>query len=284
MIGIIIGTIGTILGVSLVAEIRGSKDKKKRKEFVETSFQSISDFIPTRKIEGIEGQYIFAVDEDAQQILLVTTKEKIKVPFNKIIGVKFFDDVEEYEDNQSSSLAKDEKDKSSEASSNNQIVSYVKVQIKIDDLNNPNIEINCFDSNSMCDAKYVGVDSQEYWKGVKDAESIVDIVNIIISANTKSVHSSLNSNFVADELEKLAKLREKGLVTDEEYNKQKYKLLNPSSESKTKGEYSNEERSFSDVQDLIDKGKFFLARCLYVELTGCSDKEAKEYVNSHRKH
>lgn len=64
--------------------------------------------------------------------------------------------------------------------------------------------------------------------GIKDIFSIIiDIVDINkIVQKATSLLQNASSNSVADKLEKLTKLRDSGILTEEEFNAQKSKLLN----------------------------------------------------------
>ncbi len=62
--------------------------------------------------------------------------------------------------------------------------------------------------------------------GIKDIFSIIlDMVDKNIAMQKNSPVIQQNSNSVADELAKLAKLKESGVLTEEEFNAQKAKLL-----------------------------------------------------------
>ena len=64
--------------------------------------------------------------------------------------------------------------------------------------------------------------------GIKDIFSIIiDIVDKNLAMKkTTPVTPLLNSANIADELTKLAKLKESGILSEEEFNAQKSKLLN----------------------------------------------------------
>lgn len=63
--------------------------------------------------------------------------------------------------------------------------------------------------------------------GIKDIFSIIlDIVDKNVSQQKTATIVQQPSTSVADELTKLAKLKESGILSDEEFNAQKAKLLN----------------------------------------------------------
>ena len=76
--------------------------------------------------------------------------------------------------------------------------------------------------NAADRALYEGLMSEV--SGIKDIFAI--IIDIVDKKQTQSPVSSSSSGSVADELAKLAKLKESGILTEEEFNAQKMKLLN----------------------------------------------------------
>ena len=120
---------------------------------------------------------------------------------------------------------------------------YKKIQLKlvIKDTKNPNIFLTFFDYQKVDPSKTVepekGIKETEFLNGeiLKESKLAVnqwkDVFTIIIDKiDTKSVSSSdkkeSNSNSsVSDELLKLNELKEKGILTEEEFNEQKKKLL-----------------------------------------------------------
>ena len=124
----------------------------------------------------------------------------------------------------------------------NKKVSKVQVKIKLRDINNPSFTIDCFDCKTMTlDGKPIKptslADGEKYKQGLKDAQLIADTLSVIIddidraekkSQNTSTNPDNLSTNSIANELSKLADLKAKGILTDEEFNIQKNILLNKS--------------------------------------------------------
>ena len=68
-----------------------------------------------------------------------------------------------------------------------------------------------------------------YKQGLEHAQQIADLVSVIIDDVDRSQKQATNNNSsssVADELSKLADLKVKGILTEDEFNSQKSKLLN----------------------------------------------------------
>ena len=70
-----------------------------------------------------------------------------------------------------------------------------------------------------------------YKQGLEHARQITDLVSVIIDDVDRSDRHSIlstsasNSGSIAEEIAKLAELRDKGILTDEEFSAQKAKLL-----------------------------------------------------------
>lgn len=112
-------------------------------------------------------------------------------------------------------------------------VSLVQVRIKLRDINTPTLLINCFDCKAMLGCQEI--DSQSatiYDEGLRHAQQISDLVSVIIDDVDRTEKRNLSSapitvaGSVAEELTKLADLKSKGILTEEEFNQQKTKLLN----------------------------------------------------------
>ena len=68
-----------------------------------------------------------------------------------------------------------------------------------------------------------------YEAGANEAQDIADTLSVIIDENSRSdspIPTVQQSHSVADELTKLAELKDKGVLTEEEFNAQKKTLLN----------------------------------------------------------
>lgn len=95
--------------------------------------------------------------------------------------------------------------------------------------------IECFNSITMCAGEEsISIDSPAgsvYYKpGLADAKRITDIIKVIIDKMGKrgsvSSRPTIESFSVADELTKLSSLRDKGILSEEEFQEQKNKILN----------------------------------------------------------
>lgn len=129
-----------------------------------------------------------------------------------------------------------------------------------------------------------------YKEGLDHANRIVDRVSVIIDAVDRANNTAMAqgpSGSTADELAKLAALKEKGILTEEEFAEQKKKLLggletsNPDSQKKRieislpKADPIEEE-----IRNLVMNGQKLEAIKKYKEYTGCELRAALDYVES----
>lgn len=115
-------------------------------------------------------------------------------------------------------------------------ISSIDVLLKLRDLSEPTYTINCFNAQEMCKKKEVKVDDPLHKDilsdAYKDADRIAELVGVIIdsyegleddvmpwSAYPESTASDIEA------LEKLASLKERGLITDSEYESMKAKII-----------------------------------------------------------
>lgn len=106
-------------------------------------------------------------------------------------------------------------------------VKEIKIKVLIRDIKSPELIINIYSGLPL---KTKSDSSRtHYEKLIKTANQIKDILSIIID-NCDKKQSKLQSNApksdsLADELGKLFKLKEQGILTEDEFNEQKAKLL-----------------------------------------------------------
>ena len=117
--------------------------------------------------------------------------------------------------------------------SQNKIVSDISVKILLRHPETTSITIKCFHSGQL-NTKNES-DKSRYESAYKNAQKIKDIITVIIDKidneykKQNVISAQANNNIsVADELAKLAKLKESGILTVNEFEQEKHKLLNKS--------------------------------------------------------
>lgn len=231
--------------------IIGSNEGKKTKARGETmmrALETIPDFTPTTKVIGPKNLFVFATDNNTQKVLLMRGSYKQFYAYEDIISVELIED--------NNVVLKKSTGRTiggaviggvlaggvgaivgglSGSSKQQNLHSSVKVKVLLRNSSSPSLEISCFDCKTMTtEGKPVKDGSMQeyiYKQGLSNARRIVDILSVIIDAVDRSSSyttppaSSTPSGSMADELSKLAVLKEKGILTDEEFVEQKAKLL-----------------------------------------------------------
>lgn len=234
----------------------GNKIVNKRKEernSLELKWKSLN-FHSTALVKGKEGQFIFAVNEPDRRVVVVFADTLHEMPYEQILSV-------EKMQNGSTVLSKSVNiggavvggvlaggagmivGGTSGKTTVGKTLSKITVRIRLKDLSMPALEIDCFDSKKIFGKSEI---EKEYIKASyleecqQHAQKIVDLVSIIIDnvERQSSQDMIMKTNrpspledrqeisSMADELKKLADLKNSGILTEEEFIEQKQRLLN----------------------------------------------------------
>jgi hypothetical protein len=234
IVGILIIIIGQIVAVNMKKEERLHK-----KNMSNILLNNIENFNGTKRLIGPWG--LIAIDDDSKQIAVKKGKIK-KYPFSDILSCEVIEDgMTTYKKTNTIGRAilggviaggagaivgglSGESKKNSE-------IKTLEFKIIFKDINNPDFKIKFFDaweetlgtkkSIKITDSVYGSIykkelDKLEHWK---------NIISIIISNNEKNENIGNQNTSVSDELIKLNELKEKGIITEEEFKKEKMKIL-----------------------------------------------------------
>ena len=107
-------------------------------------------------------------------------------------------------------------------------VSNIKIKLLVRNLDNPSIELVCYEGEEIDVNGSLG--NMTYKSIMSKAQEIIDHLNVIIDWVDKIEKQTPKQSFepclsVADEIEKLLKLKEKGIISAEEFQIQKKRLL-----------------------------------------------------------
>ena len=244
---------GVILFVFLVYKgAEWEKNKKNvRSEVLKNKLSTLEGFTISKKVDGFGGFYTFAIDEINEKIAFITESLSHVVSFSEVIGVELIEN--------GNTVSKKSTTRTiggavvggvlaggvgsivgglSGNSTQKSKVSSLSVKILLRNLDKPSLIITCFDSRTMTIEHKASIEtdgkleSYIYKIGKKNADEIKDLVSVIIDrtdikTGTISVETTLKpSTSIADEILKLNELKERGILTEEEFTLQKYKILN----------------------------------------------------------
>ena len=240
-----------ILVLAILAIIRPADliDKKKasgRKDILDAKIGKLPNDGNLITVMGQKSRYVFAIDKVARKIYYLTTEQTQEVPFDHIISFEIIEDNTVLFSKSVSvggailggvlaggagmvigGLSGETKQEKN--------VSKVTIKIKIRDYSMPSLSIECFNSPELLGNKEIWSTHKVYREELHNAQEIADYLSVIIDEVSKKKKTSLSkvaqnkpssNSSVADELAKLAALKDQGILTDEEFQAQKAKLLN----------------------------------------------------------
>lgn len=235
--------IGAVIG--LLAGLAKNLETKQRGQALDQVLDSVSDFTPTKKIYGEKNAFIFAVDDARKKILYLPDNYPYIYDYEDIISVELLED----------NIVKSRMSTTrtiggavlgglvagnvgavvgglSGASSQRELHSSIVVRILMRNIAGPSLDLTCLDCSTMTmNGQPVGRGDMVYDRTIRIAHDIMNTIKVIIDAvdraerAPKTVEIPVEKS-IADEIEKLAALKEKGLLTEEEFVEQKTKLLN----------------------------------------------------------
>ena len=249
---------GIIYGV-----VNDSNDKKKageRKDALDIKLKGLPNQYSLKKVIGEKGRYAFVLDNIGRKIYYLNPLLTKEIAFDEIISVEILEDNTLLSSKSTShtvggaliggalaggagmvvgGLSGDSKKKKK--------VSKVSVKIKIRDYSTPTLLIECFNAYELTAGNYSEIKSDDtlygsfYKAELKNAQKISDYISIVIDevdreekrllGNAQQI--ALPTGFIADELSKLTELKEKGILSEEEFADQKKKLLGGNTVAKT---------------------------------------------------
>lgn len=246
LIFIIIIVVLAICAIVRPADLIDKRKANERKEVLDAKISKLplkENFI---NIIGLKYRYAFLIDKAARKIYYITPEITKEVPFSHIISVEILEDNTLLFSKSVSvdgailggvlaggagmvvgGLSGETKQKKN--------VSKVAVKIKIRDYSMPSLFIECFNSRELLGNNEIWSTHNVYREELQNAQKIADYLSVIIDDACKKEKSPSSQNTqyksskkssVADELAKLAALKEQGILTVEEFRIQKEKLLN----------------------------------------------------------
>lgn len=232
-----------IIGYSITSQRQDERQGK-----LDKANEPTDDFSASVKIVGYGAKYSFAIDNERKKIMIVTADNSSDVAKKRYIDFTDIISVELLEDSNIAfskstmrtigggivggaiaggagavigGLSGDSKVKKE--------ISKIEVKILLRNQNSPTYTIQCYNDGPL---EVSGIGKITYDSIMSTAKEIVDHISVIIDMMDREYQHQENmqiseprTNSIADELERLCSLKEKGILSEEEFQKQKERLL-----------------------------------------------------------
>ena len=292
--------LAVIVGLTVGAQT--DKENKEKADAMNQALTTVPDFSPTMKIVGLHSSYLFATDNVHQAMVYMRGATPQIFKYEDIISVELIED--------NTIISSKSTGRTiggavlggvvaggvgaivgglSGTSKQHNLHSSVKVKILLRNSPVPSIEIPCFDVSTMSvDGKPVKDDDIFYRQGKSQATRITDTLTVIIDAvdraNQASQVATSAPASIAEEIAKLAVLKEKGILTDEEFAQQKAKLLDggktPKPNEPLKLDLPASDPFDDELREIISTQGPLQAIQHYKEMKGVDLITAKAYIDS----
>ena len=243
--GIIFAVIVLIALVLIFWSIEKEK-REKRKNKIDKANDQYKDFNPTVNLTNYSNQYTISIDKEKEKILIIQADDSEEKANTFLL---------DYEDIISVQLMEDKNliySKStlrtiggglvgglvaggagaiigglSGSSNEKKMVSNISIKLLIRNLEDPSIELICYKGEGINANGPLGKPIiEEALQVIDHIKVIIDYVDKKEKVNQISKQSPEPFHSLAEELEKLHQLKERGILSEEEYRIQKEKILN----------------------------------------------------------
>ena len=234
-----------IIAIFVIWLVVSISNQKERGRQLDSALKSVNNFSASFTVKNYDNKYLFCVDDSKRKILYHIEKDGTEhlFDFDNVISVEVIEDSNVTFSKSSmrtigggiiggiigggagaivGGLSGENKGKKK--------VKEIKVKILLRNYSTPALYIECLPNNQI----EWDSDSSIYELTIKEAREISDKLSVIIDLidreeKTKQIELMGNQaptkSSIADELEKLHSLREKGIISEDEYIKLKEKLL-----------------------------------------------------------
>ena len=237
-----VGWIALFAGFAIVLAIVGLVRSAQQQSAMEAKLASLKGFKASQKIFGVDAEYGIAIDEKRNKLCLLRIKDEDVVvdvfSCGDVISSEIFEDgntltktprLGQYGSVAMGKLLYGEEDGAiigglSADTVSSQTINRIDLRITVNDSQSPNFDFNFLDTETPKNGIIYedAAEKARHWHG---------LVSVLIhrakqeeSAGTADAGSSKPAS-VSDEIRKLAKLRDEGLISDEEFSTQKARLL-----------------------------------------------------------
>lgn len=224
-------------------------NQKERQEDLEFALKYADDFTASFTMNNFDSRYSFSIDDKRKKILYIIAQNNIKhvFDFENVISVEVIEDSNTTFSKSSlrtigggviggvigggagaivGGLSGSNKGKKK--------ISKITVKILLRNYQTPALYIDCLNTNAMNLGESLDSDSFICESATNEARQIADRLSVIIDLMDREAkvasldlekEKQTSNNSIADELEKLCALKDKGVISEDEFAKLKEKLL-----------------------------------------------------------
>lgn len=243
-----IAVIITIIVVIIIIVVRVSViNQDERQEALDHARRYTNGFLPTFTVHNFDSRYSFSIDEKNRKILylIANSQERHLIDFENVISVEIIEDSNRTFSKSSlrtigggvvggivgggagaiiGGLSGTTHEKKN--------ISKIAVRILLRNYSIPSLYIYCLNTDITSMGEALSSEHPYCIDATREAREIADHLSVIIDMMDREYQHQENmlisepkNQSVADELEKLYSLKEKGLLSEEEFQKQKERLL-----------------------------------------------------------
>lgn len=244
MIAVVITAI--VLIIIIVVRVTAI-NQDERQEALDHARRYTEGFLPTFTVHNFDSRYSFSIDDKNRKILylIANSKERHLIDFENVISVEIIEDSNRTFSKSSlraigggvvggiigagagaviGGLSGTTHEKKN--------ISKIAVRILLRNYTIPSLYIYCLNTDVTSMGQALSSEHICCVEAMKEARQIADRLSVIIDMMDREYQHQENilipepkTQSIADELEKLSALKEKGILSEEEFEKQKTKLL-----------------------------------------------------------
>lgn len=244
MVTFIICAIGILFVMIMVGNANATNKAKETQEKISSLINSAPEFNTTRTL-AISGEMVLLINDTGKQICILLPLFKKVIGFDQVYDVEYIVNEETIASKSTlrtvggavvggvlaGGVGAIVGGLSGKTKSETKI-SKIMVKVSIRDIEIPVLNITYFDCKTLPDRKPVAHDSIMCQNEIRMAQEFVNTISVIIEEGKRveilkaQEQQMLPDNLsIADEIKKLANLRDEGILTQEEFEKQKASLL-----------------------------------------------------------
>lgn len=245
--GYILFFIVTFVILVVGAIVASNASNKARREKMDSLVSSIPNFTPSNIISDYENRFRVLIDDTSKKVCIISDETTHVVDYEQIMSVEYIENGNTISSKSTirtiggaivgGALAGGAGAIVGGLSGDSRSITKIRsiiVKIMIRDINSPSIEILAFDCRWTPERKPIKPDDILCRAHADAAKEVVNVLSVIIDEvdrkgttqpQIQPQISKQETLSIADEIKKLANLRDEGILTQEEFEKKKASLL-----------------------------------------------------------